>query len=94
VANSSAIYFGIALVFVAVIGYNIPISITLADTTTKLTIPQMVAFCNSGLGQFAQMSPQFVMVCSEYNNFMIGIYGAGLIGIILVIVGALYPKER
>ena len=58
------------------------------------TIPQMVAFCESGLGQFAQLSPQVVMVCSEYNTFMLGIYGAGLIGIILIIVGAVIGKDK
>jgi len=60
----------------------------------NLTIPQVVAFCDSGLGQFSQMLAQVVMVCSEYNNFMIGIYGSGLIGIILIIVGAVVPSSN
>jgi len=79
---------------IAVIGYSTPISITLADTTVNPTIPQMVAFCDSGIGQFAQMSPQVVMVCSEYNNFMMGIYGSGLLGIILIIVGSVTGKKE
>jgi len=79
---------GVLLIVLAVGGYITPLSITLADTTVNLTIPQVVAFCESGLGQFAQLSPQVVMVCSEYNNFMLGIYGSGLLGIVLIIVGA------
>ncbi len=75
-------------------GYGTPISVTLADTTVNPTIPQMVAFCDSGIGQFAQMSPQVVMVCSEYNNFMMGIYGSGLLGIILIIVGAVSSEKK
>ena len=90
------IIIGIGMIFliIAVIGYNTPISITLADTTVNPTIPQMVAFCDSGIGQFAQMSPQVVLVCSEYNNFMMGIYGSGLLGIILIIVGAVSSEKK
>jgi len=79
---------GVLLIVLAVGGYITPMSITLADTTVNLTIPQVVAFCDSGIGQFAQLSPQVVMFCSQYNTFMFGIYGSGLLGIILIIVGA------
>ena len=93
-ARGIIIGIGIIFLIIAVIGYNTPISITLADTTVNPTIPQMVAFCDSGVGQFAQMSPQVVMVCSEYNNFMMGIYGSGLLGIILIIVGSVTGKKE
>jgi len=94
VARTEVITVGALLLLVAIIGYYIPISITIGDTTGNPTIPQVVAFCDSGIGQFAQMSPQVVLVCSEYNNFMMGIYGAGLIGIILIIVGAVVPSSN
>jgi len=88
VARSEVATIGALLLIAGVIGYFIPMSVTMADTTVNLTIPQVVAFCDSGLGSLAQLSPQVVMVCSQYNTFMFGIYGAGLIGIILIIVGA------
>jgi len=93
-ARGIIIGIGIIFLIIAVIGYSTPISITLADTTVNLTIPKVVAFCDSGFGQFAQMSPQVVLVCSEYKNFMMGIYGSGLLGIILIIVGAVTHTKK
>jgi hypothetical protein len=78
---------GILFCLIALIAYYLPISFTLAGETMSATIPQMVAFCESGFGQFAQLSPEVVRVCSEYNTFMFGFYGSGLLGIILIIVG-------
>jgi len=94
VARSEVATVGALLLLAGIIGYFIPMSITLADTTINLTIPKVVAFCDSGIGSLAQLSPQVVMVCSQYNTFMFGIYGAGLIGIILIIVGAVTGKDK
>jgi putative membrane protein len=94
VARNEVIAAGIFLLFVAIIGYIVPISVTLADTTANLSIPQVVAFCNSGFGQIGQMLPQVVMVCSEHNNLMIGIYGAGVVGVILIIVGVILSEKN
>jgi len=94
VARPEVTTVGALLLIVAIIGYYVPTSVTLADTTVNLTILQVVAFCESGLGSLAQLSPQVVMVCSQYNTFMFGIYGAGLIGIILIIVGAVTGKDK
>ena len=93
-ANGYVVALGITLLLIAILGYIVPISVTLADTTVNLTIPKVVAFCNSGFGQLSQMLPQVVMVCSEYNNFLIGIYGAGVIGVILIIVGEVVSEGR
>jgi len=93
-ANTVPITIGFLLIIGAVAGYMIPISVTLADTTVNLTIPKVVAFCDSGLGQMGQWLAQVVMVCSEYKNFMMGIYGAGIGGLILIIVGAILPGEK
>ena len=90
---STLTWFGILLLFLAIVGYILPMSVTLADTTVNLTIPKVVAFCNSGLGQFSQMLPQVVMVCSEHNNLLYGIYGAGVLGVILIIVGVVVPVK-
>jgi len=94
VANGQAAAIGLLLIILAVAGYITPISVTMADTTLNLTIPKVVAFCDSGLGQFAQISAQVVMVCSEYKNFLMGIYGAGIGGVILLIVGAVKSGNK
>ena len=93
-ANTVPITIGFLLIIGAVAGYMIPISVTLADTTVNLTIPKVVAFCDSGFGQIGQMLAQVVMVCSEYKNFMMGIYGSGIVGVILLIVGAVIPGKK
>jgi len=93
-ARDGIIGIGIFFLIIAIIGYNVPLPITLADTTTNLTIPKVVAFCDSGLGQLGQMLAQVAMVCSEYNNFMMGIYGSVLLGIILIIVGSVTGKKK
>jgi len=85
---------GILIVF-GVAGYITPLNVTLAENATvNLSIPKVVAFCDSGLGQFAQISYEVVLVCSEFKNFLMGIYGAGIIGIILIIVGGLKSDEK
>jgi len=94
VARTEVITVGGLLLLVAIIAYYFPIPFTLADETMSATIPRMVAFCDSGLGQFAQLSPEMVLVCSEYKTFMLGIYGSGLLGIILIIVGAVTGKDK
>ena len=93
-ANGQILAIGLLLIILSVAGYITPFSVTIAETTGKQTIPKVVAFCDSGLGQFAQLSPEMVLLCSEHKNFLIGIYGAGLIGIILIIVGAVKSGEK
>ena len=80
---------GIILFFIAGIGYVYPI----ADN--GMTVPQITDLCASGLGQLGQMfSGDVQKICREYGYLMYGIYGFGLIGIILIIVGAVVPGER
>ena len=87
-ARTEVITVGALLLLVAIIGYYFPIPFTLAGETVSNAIPNVVAFCESGIGQFAQLSPEIVKICSEFNTLMLGIYGSGLLGIILIIVGA------
>jgi len=94
VVRGGIIGIGIIFLIIAFAGYTTPISVTLADTTTNLTIPKVVAFCDSGIGQFSQMLAQVVLVCSEHKTFMMGIYGSGLLGIILIIVGAVVSGKK
>jgi len=93
-ANSQVATVGLILLALGVLGYFIPMSVTLADTTVNLTIPKVVAFCDSGMGQIGQMLAQVVLVCSEFKNFLMGIYGAGIGGVILLIVGAVIPGSK
>jgi len=94
VANGAVIGIGVVLIVLAVAGYNTPIPFTIADETRSATIPDVVAFCDSGIGQFAQLSPEVVRLCSENNNFMFGIYGAGLLGIGLIIGGSVMKQTK
>lgn len=58
------------------------------------TISQYVNLCSSGIGQFGKLfSSQFQGDCSIARNFLFGIYGLGLIGIILIIIGSLKPSS-
>ena len=50
--------------------------------------------CDSGVGQFSQMLPQVVMVCSEFHTLMMGMYGFVILGIVLIIVGAVVSGKK
>jgi len=93
-AREEFVLIGVLLIVLAVGGYFIPMPFTLAGETSSNTIPNVVAFCESGLGQFAQLSPEIVKICSEFNTLMLGIYGSGLLGIILIIVGAVKGDSK
>jgi len=93
-AREEFVLIGVLLIVLPVVGYFIPIPFTLAGETVSNTIPNVVAFCESGIGQFAQLSPEIVKICSEFNTLMLGIYGSGLFGIILIIVGAVVPSSN
>jgi len=94
VVSAPILTVGIILLPIAIIAYNFPLSVTLADTTVNLTIPETVAFCASWAGQFGQILAQVVLVCSEYNNLLMGIYGAVLLGIALIIVGLVKKSKK
>jgi len=60
-----------------------------------VTIPVAVGICNSAMGQMGQsFSSEAVKSCAEYNILINGIYGFGLIGIILVTVGAVVSRKK
>lgn len=92
-ANVKAIALGVSFLIISIIGYNLPIQVTLAETTGNIPIPKVVAFCDSEMGEFSQIIVQVAIVCSQYNDLMMGIYGSGILGIILIIVGAVIPSK-
>ncbi len=80
---------GIVLLIISIIGYNIPLGTTAADPNTALTIPVAAGICNSAMGQLGQaFSGEAVKLCSEWNIMLNGIYGSGILGLILIIVGS------
>jgi len=85
---------GIFILVISIIGYNIPSIVTEADPNTTLTIPVAVGICNSGMDQLGQaFSAEAVKICSEWNISLYGIYGVGVSGVILMIVGAVVPSK-
>ena len=88
-ANGGAVAGGVIMLIIAVLGYVFPI------TDTGYTIPQINDICTSGLGQIGQLfSGDAQKVCREYGYLTFGIYGFGLIGLILIIVGAAVSSSR
>ena len=87
---SSFVWFGILLILLGIVGYNTPLSeSTMGGQTISVTIPEAVGICNSAMGQLGQAySGEAVKTCSEYNMLIYGIYGSGILGIVLIAVGA------
>ena len=86
--TSSYVWFGILFLFLAIIGYIFPID-------DGYSIPQVVGLCSSGMGQIGQaFSGDIVKGCSDFNSLLIGLYGSGVIGIVLLIVGAVIPEKK
>lgn len=63
--------------------------------TILITIPEAVGFCSSTAGQLSQAySGDVVKTCSEYQMMLYAIYGSGIAGIILLIVGAVTSESK
>ena len=79
---------GIVLLAAGAAGYIAPV------TATGFTIPQVYDLCQSDMAQFAQSLEMFVgsqeitKICMDFKNYAFAVYGSGVVGIILVIVGA------
>ena len=59
------------------------------------TIPESDDLCSAGLGETGKMySGDIRENCSIIKVLTLGIYGFGLIGLILIIVGSLVPGKR
>ena len=76
------------LLGIAVIGFIMPLN------DMGWSAPQINDICSSGLGQIGQaFSKDAQQVCLEYKYVTYGIYGFGLIGIILLTVGLAVPSK-
>ena len=88
-ARIGAVIAGIILFIIAGFGYVYPIN------DMGWTIPESDDLCSSGLGEIGKMfSGDIRENCSIIKVLTLGIYGFGLIGLILIIVGSLVPGKR
>ena len=87
-AGTGIFVVGVFLLVIALIGYVIPID-------EGYSIPQVVGLCNSGMGELGQaFSGEIVKGCSEFNGLLMGVYGAGILGVVLMIVGAVRTGKK
>ena len=83
-ARSEVVTVGGLLLLFSIIGY-------FWQTDTGYTYPQANEVCNTDLMQWALLysdDAEARQICNEIGMITFGIYGAGLLGIILIIVGA------
>lgn len=86
--RAGALVTGIILFFIAGAGFIFPV------TDQGHTIITLNDLCSSALGQIGQFfSGDAQQRCREFQYMTYGIYGFGLIGIILIIVGAVVPGQ-
>ena len=89
-ASGPAIAFGILFLVLAGLGFLYPVN------DLGYTIIQSDELCSSGLGQLAQFfgGKSTLEACQQIKLVAYGVYGLGLLGIILVIVGAVVSSGQ
>ena len=88
-AKGGVVGAGIFFLIIAVIGYIYPI------TDEGWTAPSIDELCSSGWGQLGKaFSGDIQQVCAQYKIITLGIYGSGILGIILIVVGAVVPGGK
>ena len=96
--NYSVLSVGILFLIIAGAGFLMPYSLlneNIRGTVYQnLTFPELSDLCNSGLGHVAKMfSSGMQQACTEFKLISYGIYGSGIIGLILLIIGAVISKS-
>jgi len=97
-ANAIALGVGAFLLFNAVVALLVPNSAWNEDSRDTLfgemTLPELLDFCSSGMGQMGQaFSGDMQEGCSLIRTLTYATYGIGLLGLILIIVGAVVPGK-
>jgi len=89
VANEQISAFGVLFLIIAAIGY-------FWQLDSGFTYPQVNEYCSSDLGKLAQYwgDKDIRQICNNVQMITFGIYGAGIIGIILIIVGGIYTTKK
>lgn len=82
---------GVALLVLAVFAffYSVP--------NVGYTFPEVYTYCQSGVMEFAQMfggDRELAESCRIVQMITFAIYGSGLLGIILIIVGSVVPGKK
>ncbi len=98
-AHSGALVAGAFFAIIGSFGFIIPNSSwnknSIGTPFENLTVIEINDLCNSGMGFLAQaFSPQMVDACSELKLISYVIYGSILIGLILLVVGALVTNNK
>jgi len=87
--NGVAIGIGVFFLIIAGIGFVYPV------TNDGYTIVQVDEICKSGMGQLAQFfSGSSQQSCQQIKLISYGVYGFGLIGIILIIAGSVASRGQ
>jgi len=89
-ARAGALGFGIFMFIIAGVGFVFPI------TDEGHSFPVYNDLCASGTGQILQFfgGSDAQKTCMQVKYITYGIYGFGLIGLILIIVGAAVPGKK
>ena len=88
-ANKAAICIGVFFLIIAGLGFVFPVS------SDGYTIVQVDQICQSGLGQLGQLfSGSNQQACQQIKLVSYGVYGFGLIGIILLITGSITSRGQ
>ena len=104
-ANKGALGVGIFFLLIGVVMFLTPYSVlnensdwneNFRDTQfAELTIPEIHDLCSSGLGQLGQAFNEDVQkACSQTKIVAYSIYVSGIIGLILITVGAIIPSNQ
>jgi putative membrane protein len=87
-ANKTAIGAGVFFLIISGLGFVYPIS-------DGYTIVQADELCKSGLGQLGQLfSSSNQQACQQIKLVSYGVYGSGLIGVILLIAGSVASRNQ
>ena len=89
-ANVYVVALGITLLLIATFGYFYPVN------NSVYTAIQLDEFCSAGYSQLALFfgNQDIVQGCQRMKMLSFGIYGVGVIGVILIIVGAVVSEGR
>ena len=85
---------GAFFIIVAIIAYQIPLDVTIVGTEYSITIPDGVALCDARIYPFDEMPPDAVRFCAEFRTAFMGIYGAGVLGAVLILISAVINGKR
>ena len=88
-ANRGALAAGIVLFILAAIGFIYPIN-EIGHSAIQLN-----DLCQSGFGQIGQFFSRDAQEnCRILNYVSLGIYGFGIVGLVLIIVGSVVPSSK